>query len=1172
MNRAAHSKERPNEEEDSSGVDSDVCEQYDLNGMSVNEFRAMLKTAPAEELGFVTATMPYSPSIQFQNEQAIPRRSICSDAFHKDVLPSSESTAGTLPPELYNSILQGQVDHYIRSHRLMQAPLAPHTTSERRDCSRDVYDYARAKGLSSAQAGVEVRKARKFYEERRIATKAVSNADDIAGRQESLDGSGSDCEGTAWGSEIDDSAEILRAASQMRLSRTSTESTKQPNDDDIMRKALDDGENAGNSTHSRNGEGKREPKLTKQDSRKRSPSNVANASGHKVGENIKSQPTSHSQRQQKGQHVSQVHGQSAENGKKRKRGESKVTESGNSSIMKSTEKPDSMNIRTLTNPTIDPSLQQNASAGDSMENSLNMKQATDNNRQMTDVLQRKEASKNEASGNGMDGKDSTPNKRQKRREQPRIRDWRPDLPSASEVRSLDQPDETSHGKKAHTKTKMGKHEPIEKGASPEDAKSADVLNGEATSHGLPSKPYKDDLLKGVANPGVRKNPMGITKEERKAAKKKRANERKEQRNSNYETHGVKDPEGLESLESSVSASHKAAATAISQNDVAQGKEKQSALDKGADQVTVGVDNNTTVEHAPEKGPNDPANEEEAHLNYLKAQERDPHESEYTAGMTREQIQEQEKKDHEFVSKLSSLKRFSNEKQLQAFDGGAYEHADKQTKDDLKGLKEEKKDEQKFEEMKKKRDIEDAKKKMKKKKKGESKTKRITSARRQGAVFSQSDDSPNMSGVEGLQCQKKSSQLIGHPSDTSKSPSVGIPNQQDAVRPSNTNSYVELAPSHLRKQHLESSRGAICEPQTKGTSGVIFDIPESNMHIEDVSSLSSSPLSSPPSTSAELSDPFESETPHKISKTHSEPTEALVCASSKVAATPSPLKRRRSALKSPYFKPSTPSSWAKKKRPPRGTVSCVPFPPLHTPVFGLIQEKLAHDPFKLLVAVTFLNRTKGIHAIPVFYDLLEHYPTPSDLAGADLAAVSDIIRHLGLQNQRAKRYIFLAQMWVDDPPVKGRRHRGKLNYPNPGDGKDIKPSEILADEDDRAGAWEIAHLPSAGPYALDSWRIFCRDKLRGLASGWNGEDANEPDFEPEWKRVLPKDKELRAFLRWMWLRQGWEWCPLTGAKELASEELLERARKGDIVWEVMDDGVLEKGRDHDEKLALPAEEK
>ncbi|KAK5239397.1 hypothetical protein LTR16_011984, partial [Cryomyces antarcticus] len=56
------------------------------------------------------------------------------------------------------------------------------------------------------------------------------------------------------------------------------------------------------------------------------------------------------------------------------------------------------------------------------------------------------------------------------------------------------------------------------------------------------------------------------------------------------------------------------------------------------------------------------------------------------------------------------------------------------------------------------------------------------------------------------------------------------------------------------------------------------------------------------------------------------------------------------------------------------------------------------------------------------------------------------------------------------------------------------------------------------------------------------------FEPEWKRVVPKDKELRACLRWMWLREGWEWDPLTGNKKVASVELMKQATAGQGEWD------------------------
>lgn len=240
---------------------------------------------------------------------------------------------------------------------------------------------------------------------------------------------------------------------------------------------------------------------------------------------------------------------------------------------------------------------------------------------------------------------------------------------------------------------------------------------------------------------------------------------------------------------------------------------------------------------------------------------------------------------------------------------------------------------------------------------------------------------------------------------------------------------------------------------------------------------------------------------------------------------------------------------KKPRTPRtpgGIVSCIPFPPLSAPYFGLIQEKLAHDPFRLLIAVTFLIRTHGKHAIPVFYQLMEKYPTPESLVAANKDDIVPIIRHLGLQNQRAGTYQTYAKLWLEEPPVKGKRYAVR-DYPTKGAGKNIKKDEILTDEDERI-AWEIGHM-TQGPYAIDSWRIFCRDVLRGMANGWNGEGAEE-GFQPEWMRTLPEDKELRTYLRWMWLKEGFEWDPFTGEKEVASERLMRAAMEGKIAWDDM----------------------
>lgn len=247
--------------------------------------------------------------------------------------------------------------------------------------------------------------------------------------------------------------------------------------------------------------------------------------------------------------------------------------------------------------------------------------------------------------------------------------------------------------------------------------------------------------------------------------------------------------------------------------------------------------------------------------------------------------------------------------------------------------------------------------------------------------------------------------------------------------------------------------------------------------------------------------------------------------------------------SPYF--------PKLPEPP---VSCLPFPPIDAPSFGLVQEQLAHEPFKLLIATIFLNRTRGGVALPVLFKVFESYPTIDAMASADLAELVSMIRCLGFQNQRAKKCIAIAQLWQSEPPVKNKRYR-KLHYPKKLDGRDVPAGECIDDEDPRA-AWEIAHLPGVGAYSLDSWRIFCRDELRGLAKDWKGTASAIPDFVPEWKSVLPQDKELRAYLTWMWLKEGWVWDCHSGDLTPAGEKTLRAARREGVALEEDGNWVLQ----------------
>jgi methyl-CpG-binding domain protein 4 len=176
-------------------------------------------------------------------------------------------------------------------------------------------------------------------------------------------------------------------------------------------------------------------------------------------------------------------------------------------------------------------------------------------------------------------------------------------------------------------------------------------------------------------------------------------------------------------------------------------------------------------------------------------------------------------------------------------------------------------------------------------------------------------------------------------------------------------------------------------------------------------------------------------------------------------------------------------------------------------FGLIQERICSSLYALVVQAILWNQTRGIMARPVLFALLAEYPTPEDLSSASLKDLTTMLQPLGLHNIRAMRLIALANAWLEAPPSQERRYR-KLHYPSRGCGTDVKPGEVLGLEDEREG-WEIAHLPGMGAYALDSYRIFYRDTIRGI------DVARDASVEPEWKRVKAEDKDLKAYLRWRW---------------------------------------------------------
>ncbi|XP_037658358.1 methyl-CpG-binding domain protein 4 isoform X2 [Choloepus didactylus] len=101
-------------------------------------------------------------------------------------------------------------------------------------------------------------------------------------------------------------------------------------------------------------------------------------------------------------------------------------------------------------------------------------------------------------------------------------------------------------------------------------------------------------------------------------------------------------------------------------------------------------------------------------------------------------------------------------------------------------------------------------------------------------------------------------------------------------------------------------------------------------------------------------------------------------------------------------------------------------------FNLVQETLFHDPWKLLIATIFLNRTSGKMAIPVLWEFLEKYPSAEVARTADWRDVSELLKPLGLYDLRAKTIIkfsdeYLTKQWKYPIELHGIGKYGNDSY-------------------------------------------------------------------------------------------------------------------------------------------------
>ena len=246
-----------------------------------------------------------------------------------------------------------------------------------------------------------------------------------------------------------------------------------------------------------------------------------------------------------------------------------------------------------------------------------------------------------------------------------------------------------------------------------------------------------------------------------------------------------------------------------------------------------------------------------------------------------------------------------------------------------------------------------------------------------------------------------------------------------------------------------------------------------------------------------------------------------------------------------------------------------------------QEEALTVILHMLIATCLLNQTRGRQAVPLFWRLICRWPTAEALRDADLQELTDFLQPIGLHRVRAQRLKDLGRRFSEDPPRAGVLYERR--------GTKFLPRKGLASNVVEEAATCIGHLPGVGRYAIDSFRIFlagggaqrllssrpnavqmpaaldCGRRWRtenhsptlvhlpptppatprkkaervqrpitvafdtgSALLGYGGCDVMGQTAEvDEWKRVLPLDKELRAYLQWRWAKEGILWDPEKG---------------------------------------------
>lgn len=126
-------------------------------------------------------------------------------------------------------------------------------------------------------------------------------------------------------------------------------------------------------------------------------------------------------------------------------------------------------------------------------------------------------------------------------------------------------------------------------------------------------------------------------------------------------------------------------------------------------------------------------------------------------------------------------------------------------------------------------------------------------------------------------------------------------------------------------------------------------------------------------------------------------------------------------------------------------------------YGLIQETLWPDGWKILVACILLNLTTRRAMEKILPNVFRRYPTAEAMAAADFDELSQMVAPLGFRNRRAKNLIDMSRRFLTS------------NWDDPRD------------------------LPGVGEYAGTAWDIFVKKKMPA---------------------ECPKDGALKKYYNWM----------------------------------------------------------